>query len=116
MRIIPCVLLLLLPAFAFGGGANDTVTPGVSQPSGKIIEQGHAVIHGQPQRQAGSGGMKRRHWIAACCALLFGAAAQAEAPLPLFDAHMHYNVEARSVVSPHAVGLAARCGRADRLS
>lgn len=38
--------------------------------------------------------------LAAFCVV---GAAQAEEPLPLFDAHMHYNVEARSVISPEQV-------------
>lgn len=36
-------------------------------------------------------------------ALSIATAAAAEEPLPLFDAHMHYNVEARSVISPEQV-------------
>lgn len=34
------------------------------------------------------------------CLAGMGAIAQAEERLPIFDAHMHYNVEARSLLSP----------------
>jgi len=46
--------------------------------------------------------LKSLHGVA--CALAFSFAhAQTLPPLPLFDAHMHYNVEARSTMSPAQV-------------
>lgn len=48
-----------------------------------------------------------RYWIALLCPWLLTMPVQARAealpPLPLFDAHMHYNVEARSLLSPQQV-------------
>jgi hypothetical protein len=40
---------------------------------------------------------------AALMLLALTASAQSDPPLPLFDAHMHYNVEARSLLSPQQV-------------
>ncbi|RZI44338.1 amidohydrolase [Herbaspirillum sp. HC18] len=42
-------------------------------------------------------------WIVALAGACAFMAAQAEEAMPLFDAHMHYNVEARSVLSPAQV-------------
>lgn len=48
-----------------------------------------------------------RYWIAVLSPWLLmmtvPAGADAPPPLPLFDAHMHYNVEARSLLSPQQV-------------
>src|SRR4051812_22821350 len=46
----------------------------------------------------------KRLLILLCCLLSLPAiAAEPLPPLPLFDAHMHYNIEARSVLSPQQV-------------
>jgi hypothetical protein len=46
--------------------------------------------------------MKRALTILALGACI-ASMAHAEQPLPLFDAHMHYNAEARSAISPEQV-------------
>jgi hypothetical protein len=47
-----------------------------------------------------------RRWVLTACAMFalsMSASALADDRLPLFDAHMHYNVEARSFLSPQQV-------------
>lgn len=46
-----------------------------------------------------------RHWLLTCLAAFAANAAWSAAaePLPLFDAHMHYNIEARATLSPQQV-------------
>ncbi|MBI1771420.1 MAG: amidohydrolase family protein [Burkholderiales bacterium] len=47
--------------------------------------------------------MRLQKFLLACSLLMMSAIASAAEPLPIFDAHMHYNIEARSTWSPQRV-------------
>jgi hypothetical protein len=57
--------------------------------------------------------MSRMARLALLCGILIGASVQASAQeqLPIFDAHMHYNVEARAVIpAPEVIALWRKVG------
>ncbi|MFZ6642697.1 amidohydrolase family protein [Undibacterium sp. TC4M20W] len=47
--------------------------------------------------------MRLQNFLLTCSLLMMSAIASAAEPLPIFDAHMHYNIEARSTWSPRRV-------------
>ncbi|MFZ6681293.1 amidohydrolase family protein [Undibacterium sp. Tian12W] len=47
--------------------------------------------------------MRLQNFLLACSLVMMSAIASATEPLPIFDAHMHYNMEARSTWSPQRV-------------